>query len=93
MGMTQADLGAALDPPRSLQQVQKYEAGTNRVSSTAALQICEILKIPLAELLDIDSRKGRPMRRDDHVLQVAAVLLKLSPKARRALLKLAQALS
>jgi transcriptional regulator with XRE-family HTH domain len=86
LGMTQAQLGAALDPPRSLQQIQKYEAGTNRVSSTAAMQISDFLQISLGQLLGAESAPH------DATLQLAAKLQKLNPRVSRALLKLAQAL-
>ena len=92
LGMTQADLGAALNPPRTLQQIYKYEVGINRVSSAAALQICKVLKLPIAELLGIDGPNSTPAQLDD-ALMMAVEMQKLSPKQRRALLKFAQALA
>jgi transcriptional regulator with XRE-family HTH domain len=91
LGMTQSRLGAALDPPRTLQQVHKYEAGINRVSSAAALQICKILKLPVAELLGIGGPNATADQFDD-MLTMVIEMQKLSPKQRRALLKFAQAL-
>jgi transcriptional regulator with XRE-family HTH domain len=44
-GVTQAELGAQLDPPISLQQIQKYERGANRVSAPTIIQIAAILEI------------------------------------------------
>lgn len=92
LGMTQSDLAAALDPPRTLQQIHKYETGINRVSSAAAVQICKVLKLPITELLGIDGPKPTETQLQD-MLMMTVEMQKLSPKQRRALLKFAQALA
>lgn len=51
-GMSQSALGEALRPPVSFQQVQKYERGANRISSGSLVQIAQILKCPVTELLE-----------------------------------------
>lgn len=50
-GMTQAELGAALGI--TFQQVQKYERGRNRVSSSRLLRIAHILKVDVLTLLGV----------------------------------------
>jgi transcriptional regulator with XRE-family HTH domain len=92
MGMTQADLGASLDPPRTLQQIYKYEVGINRISSATALQMCKVLKLPIAELLGIEGPVPTTAQFDD-AMMMAIEMQKLSPKQRRALLKFAQAMT
>jgi len=67
-------------------------ADLNRVSSAAALQICKVLKLPIAELLGIDGPNSTPAQLDD-ALMMAIEMQKLSPKQRRALLKFAQAMA
>ena len=55
-GMTQAALGAALGI--SFQQVQKYEGGGNRVSSSRLLQIAQVLKVDVRALLGVTNSAG-----------------------------------
>ena len=43
--MTQTDLGNHL--PTSFQQIQKYEKGTNAVSSLGLLRLANFLKVPI----------------------------------------------
>jgi transcriptional regulator with XRE-family HTH domain len=50
VGLTQDELGKALGV--SFQQVQKYEKGTNRVSTGKLMQICQTLDCSIAELTD-----------------------------------------
>ena len=45
LGLSQADLGSALDV--SFQQVQKYEKGTNRISASRLQQSAGILQVPV----------------------------------------------
>lgn len=49
--ISQADLGAALDPPVSFQQIQKYEKGMNRVTHTKLMQICKALNCTVADMM------------------------------------------
>jgi transcriptional regulator with XRE-family HTH domain len=50
VGMSQDELGKALGV--SFQQVQKYENGTNRVSTGRLFQVCQALKCSIADLTE-----------------------------------------
>jgi transcriptional regulator with XRE-family HTH domain len=50
--MSQAVLGEKLGV--TLQQVQKYEKGANRVSAARLFQICEALHVSLASMFERD---------------------------------------
>ena len=53
--MTQAALGEALPIPLTFQQMQKYEAGTNRISAARLLEFARILDVDIHEFFqDID---------------------------------------
>lgn len=45
LGMSQQDIGKAMDV--SIQQVQKYEKATNRISSGKLFTIAKFLKVPI----------------------------------------------
>ena len=45
LGMSQQDIGKAVDV--SIQQVQKYEKATNRISSGKLFTIAKFLKVPI----------------------------------------------
>jgi transcriptional regulator with XRE-family HTH domain len=45
LGMTQTDLGDALD--LTFQQVQKYERGTNRISASRLLALARVLNVSI----------------------------------------------
>ncbi len=45
LGMTQTSLGEAID--LTFQQVQKYERGTNRVSSSRLFDLSRVLDVPV----------------------------------------------
>ena len=45
LGMSQQDIGKAVDV--SIQQVQKYEKATNRISSGKLFIIAKFLKVPI----------------------------------------------
>ena len=62
------------------------------MSSAAALQICKVLNLPIAELLGMNEPNSTPAQLDD-ALTMAIQMQKLSPKQRRALLKFAEALA
>jgi hypothetical protein len=79
-------LGAALKLPISFQQIYKYEAGTNRVSSAVALQISHVLQLDLGELLGSDNL-GIAGGHVDEAVHLAAELSRLEPRVRIALLK------
>jgi transcriptional regulator with XRE-family HTH domain len=46
LGMSQQDIGKAVDV--SIQQVQKYEKATNRISSGKLFTIAKFLKVPIS---------------------------------------------
>lgn len=50
-GLSQSQLGDALGV--TFQQIQKYERGANRISSSALLRIAEALEVPPPELLGL----------------------------------------
>jgi transcriptional regulator with XRE-family HTH domain len=50
--MTQAALGAALGV--TFQQVLKYEKGVSRVGAARLAKIAEVLRVPVANLLEAD---------------------------------------
>jgi transcriptional regulator with XRE-family HTH domain len=50
MGMSQTELGAALDV--SFQQIQKYEGGVNRVSPNVIEKLAATLRVPIAYFFD-----------------------------------------
>jgi transcriptional regulator with XRE-family HTH domain len=50
LGITQERLGELLGV--TFQQVQKYEAGRNRVSAARLFEICEALEVSLASMFE-----------------------------------------
>jgi transcriptional regulator with XRE-family HTH domain len=50
LGLSQEKLGAALGV--TFQQVQKYEKGTNRVSTSRLQQVSQILQVPAAHFFE-----------------------------------------
>ena len=48
-GWSQTDLGEQIAV--SFQQVQKYEAGTNRISVARLLELCRVFKKPLGHFI------------------------------------------
>jgi DNA-binding transcriptional regulator YiaG len=54
--MSQGELGSRLGV--SYQQVQKYEAGANRVSAGRLFDICEVLQMPLASMCERTLKAG-----------------------------------
>lgn len=49
-GLSQEAVGAALNPPVSYQQVQKYEKGLNRISAAALVDIAKVCGVPVVNL-------------------------------------------
>ena len=89
--MGQREVGAALNPPVTFQQVQKYEQGVSRMACSTAIQMCEILKIDPNELLGVKSAVKQAI--DPDAYELALEFQKLSPKTRGALLKFARLLA
>ena len=50
LGLSQNDLGKAVDV--SIQQVQKYEKATNRISSGKLFAFAKLLKVPISYFYD-----------------------------------------
>jgi transcriptional regulator with XRE-family HTH domain len=50
MGLSQSKLGKAINT--TFQQVQKYERGMNRISSSRLYQIAEVLDVPIPYFFD-----------------------------------------
>ena len=70
VGMSQAALAEATGV--TFQQIQKYEHGTNRISFSRLVEICEALKCSVADLIsDIDkTRPSKPRLR--HITYLTA---------------------
>jgi transcriptional regulator with XRE-family HTH domain len=90
LNLGQRELGAALNPSISFQQVQKYEQGANRVSCATAIQIGKILKIDLNELLGVKSVVKQAI--DPVAYELGIEFQRMSPAIRTALLKFARTL-
>lgn len=59
LGLSQNDLGKAVDV--SIQQVQKYEKATNRISSGKLFAFAKFLKVPINYFYDkVDNTNGLP---------------------------------
>jgi transcriptional regulator with XRE-family HTH domain len=54
LNMSQDQLGKELGV--SFQQVQKYEKGVNRVSASRLFEICKVLNVSLASMLERDPK-------------------------------------
>lgn len=68
--MSQNELGAALDPPVSFQQVQKYEKGSNRVSHVKLMQICKALGITMNDMLGDMKGEGQTSAQSAHMIHL-----------------------
>jgi transcriptional regulator with XRE-family HTH domain len=88
--MTQAEVAKALKPAVSLQQIQKYETGVNRLSSARAVQLSKILQVHVETLLAVDGLGTGYSQVDATAFKLAAELNGLKPKMREALLKFAR---
>jgi transcriptional regulator with XRE-family HTH domain len=93
MKMTQAELGVALNPRRSLQQIQKFESGKNRLLATTVLQLSVALQIPVTDLLGTVALNAPARSLDSRAYDLVAQLERLRPEVRKALLKLTRALA
>lgn len=83
-GYSQNELGNALGI--TFQQVQKYEKGTNRISSTRVKTLCEVLQITPDQLYDIDQHEIKTIAPlSNYALRTALKLDKLSINQRRAI--------
>ena len=100
-GLSQSGLGEAIGV--SFQQIQKYERGTNRVSFSTMMRICEALDCHVADLVaEVEQLDGggkpRAKGQDPLAQPEAAPLLEAlaqikSPGVRRTVLELARNLA
>jgi transcriptional regulator with XRE-family HTH domain len=60
INMSQPSLGEKLGI--SPQQVQKYEAGANRISAARLYEICEVFGVPIASMFEGIPRTARANR-------------------------------
>lgn len=51
LGMSQEKLGLAVD--LTFQQIQKYEKGTNRISTSMLMRLCAVLDKPFEFFIDV----------------------------------------
>ena len=90
LGLSQETLADSLG--LTFQQVQKYERGTNRVSSSRLFDLCRILKVPVAYFFD--EMAGDVAKQSPGALQGKApslIELDQDPAARRETLELVRA--
>lgn len=93
-GLTQTELGGALGV--TFQQIQKYERGVNRISSSALVLIARALGVAPAELMGVDDAPrstldlSLPEGTDDLLRSYRDIR---SPQLRRAVLALASRLA
>ena len=58
LGVSQQELGEAVDV--SIQQVQKYEKATNRISSGKLYSFARFLKVPVSYFFETDNIQNTP---------------------------------
>lgn len=84
----------------TFQQVQKYEAGSNRVSASRLLQIAKILDVPIMYFFDgttsdntfVDDEEAM-LQRSTELAKLSAIYLQLAPNMRAKLLDVARTLA
>jgi transcriptional regulator with XRE-family HTH domain len=76
-----------------LQQIQKYEAGKNRVSATTALQLSAALQIPVTDIPGTAALNAPASSLDASAYDLVAELEYLRPQVRKALLNFTRALA
>lgn len=98
-GLSQSALGDAIGV--SFQQIQKYERGTNRVSFSTMVRICEALDCHVSDLVaeveQLDTggkREGQDLLTQPEAAPLLEALAQIrSPGVRRAVLELARSLA
>ena len=88
MGLSQSKLGNAINT--TFQQVQKYERGMNRISSSRLYQIAEVLDVPIPYFFD-DLPVDISGRRTPGLSDVAPAPFEGDPMANQEMLKLVRA--
>ncbi len=76
----------------SFQQVQKYEAGTNRVASTHIPSLCRLLKTSPDDLFDFKGEAAQAAQMSTWAARIALRLDGLSSKGRNAISAMLDAL-
>jgi transcriptional regulator with XRE-family HTH domain len=91
LGMSQGKLGDAIG--LTFQQVQKYERGANRVSSSRLYDLANVLDVPVSYFFDEmpAATNGRSSRRPRGMAEEKSPPLDLDPMARHETLKLMRA--
>lgn len=95
-GMTQTELGESLGV--TFQQIQKYERGTNRISTSALILLAQALNVSPSALLGTEEQ-GRPdldmsLLSDDGAYELVQAVAQISSdKLRRMVIELAQSLA
>jgi transcriptional regulator with XRE-family HTH domain len=78
----------------SFQALQKYEAGENRVSASALLQIARVLDAPIAYFFeDMDQPEEGPSSADRLTLRLARAMNELPEDVAEAVIRFAQSVS
>jgi transcriptional regulator with XRE-family HTH domain len=95
-GLSQTELGKAAGV--TFQQMQKYERGANRVSTSALLLFARKLEVPVTELLGDNDNSAAPidwsLLETPEAREVLAALQQIaSPRRRRLVLALAKELA
>ena len=77
------------------QQVQKYEAGTNRISASRLWQFADFLDVPVSHFFDgleaNDICSDAERRSDLELLQIVKIYLSIPPEKRQRLAHLIEA--
>lgn len=89
---SQAELGRAVGI--TYQQVQKYESGVDRLSTSRLLQMARVMEIDPTELLPLHEGEGIAVALDDDALKLLADFKRIDdPAARRAAQQAVQAIA
>ena len=102
LGMTQKELADQVGV--KFQQIQKYETGKNRVSSSKLWMIANIQRVPVAyyfEGLELSQNPDVPAKvvdlaeffQDREAVQLVSMYRRLPPRSRSSLASLAKAIS
>jgi transcriptional regulator with XRE-family HTH domain len=96
LDLSQTELGKMLNV--SFQQVQKYEKGSNRISCSTLVAICQALKVSTNYFFDgmADVSKRGPSDKERflatrHGIEGVTALMKLGPKIRDSVIRMAEA--
>jgi transcriptional regulator with XRE-family HTH domain len=82
LGMSQERVGGILG--LTFQQIQKYEKGTNRISGSRMLQICDLLGVSPNELTGYNKTNPAPPQLSQGSIKFAHKYERLDPSQKRA---------